>query len=87
MENYKIYFKKSAKKELEETPQPDLGRIIKKIEVLRHQPRIKGTEKLSGEDKYRLRQGNYRVIYSIHDAVKEIWIVKIAHRKDVYQKI
>jgi len=86
MENYRIYFKKSATKELEAIPQPDLGRIIKKIQMLSTQPRMSGTEKLSGDDKYRIRQGNYRVVYSIHDAKKEIWVFKIAHRREVYQK-
>lgn len=84
MANYNIYFKKSAKKELENLPQKELERIIKKIQSLANNPRDHGSEKLSGDKKYRIRQGNYRVIYSIEDISKEIWIFKIAHRKDVY---
>lgn len=87
MEKYDIYFKKSAKKELGEIVQPDLGRVIKKIALLEYHPRMMGSEKLSGDDKYRIRQGNYRVVYEIHDSAREIWIVKISHRKDVCREI
>ena len=87
MGNYNIYFKKSAKKELAEINSPDLERIIKKISLLHTNPRVPGCEKISGHDKYRIRQGNYRIVYIIQDDSREVHIYKIAHRKLVYKKI
>jgi mRNA interferase RelE/StbE len=87
MVNYKILFKKSAKKELEEMSTPDLQRIVKKISLLHGNPRPHGVEKISGHDKYQLRQGDYRIVYSIQDDSHEVWIYKIAHRKLVYKKM
>jgi len=84
---YKIFFRKSAAKELQKVPQPYLGRIIKRIQLLANNPRPAGSEKLSGNDKYRIRQGHYRIVYSIQDLELTIWIVKIGHRRDIYRKI
>ena len=87
MANYKIFFKKSVKKELYVLSKTDLQRVIKRIEQLAENPRPLGSEKLSGQEKYRIRQGNYRIIYSIQDHELHIWIVKIAHRKLVYRNL
>jgi len=84
---YKIYFKKSALKDIEKIPDKDLKRIIKKIETLSEDPRPPGHEKLSDQEKYRIRQGNYRIIYSIQDDKLTVWIIKVGHRRDVYQKL
>ncbi|NQT80155.1 MAG: type II toxin-antitoxin system RelE/ParE family toxin [Candidatus Aminicenantes bacterium] len=84
---YKIYFKKSVLKDIEKIPNKDLKRIIKKIETLSEDPRPLGHEKLSDQEKYRIRQGNYRIIYSIQDDKLTIWIIKVGHRRDVYQKL
>lgn len=83
--NYKIFFKKSAQKELDKIPKQDLQRIVKKIKTLEHDPRPVGSEKLSGQEKYRIRQGDYRIIYAINDDQVEVWVVKIAHRRLVYR--
>ena len=56
-----------------------------KIQHLASEPRPAGTDKLSGQEKYRLRQGNYRVLYSVDDARLAVTIVKIGHRRDVYR--
>jgi mRNA interferase RelE/StbE len=85
MAEYKIYFKRSAVKDLDTIPQKDLQRIIKRIELLKGNPRPPGCEKLSGQERYRIRQGNYRIIYSIQDDVLTVWVVKIGHRRDVYR--
>ena len=85
MEKYKLFFKKSVKKDLLTIPTKDLKRILKKIELLGYDPRPSGCEKLSGQEKYRLRQGAYRIIYSIQDYELTVWVVKIGHRKDVYK--
>lgn len=86
MANYKIKIKPSAKKELLKFPKKDLQRIIDKILLLSQNPRPTGCEKLSGEEKYRIRQGNYRIVYSIEDLELIVIVVKIGHRKDVYRK-
>lgn len=82
---YKIFFKKSVEKDFESIPRKDLIRILDRIETLAENPRLSGCEKLTGQDKYRLRQGSYRILYSIQDNVLTIWIVKVAHRKAVYR--
>lgn len=85
MVEYKIFFKKSVYKELSAIPRTDLQRILKKIDSLRSNPRPQGCEKLSHEERYRLRQGNYRIVYSIQNDVLTVWIIKVAHRKEVYR--
>lgn len=82
---YKIFVKKSVSKDLTNIPKKDVQKIIKKIQLLANDPRYKGCEKLSGEEKYRVRQGNYRIIYSIQDNELTVWVVKVGHRKEVYR--
>ncbi|MCD6101499.1 MAG: type II toxin-antitoxin system RelE/ParE family toxin [Candidatus Cloacimonetes bacterium] len=87
MDEYKIYFRQSVLKDIAKIPKRDLNRIIKRIESLSENPRPPGYEKLSGHKKYRIRQGNYRIIYSIQEMELTIWIVKIGHRRDIYRKL
>jgi mRNA interferase RelE/StbE len=84
MAKYKIEIKKSAVKELNDLPANDLKRIIQKIQNLTYEPRPPGCKKLTGEEKYRIRSGNYRILYIIEDDILIIYIVKIGHRRDVY---
>lgn len=86
MARYKIKIKSTAKKELSKLPKNDLKKVIRKIRSLSLNPRPSGCEKLSGEEKYRIRQGNYRIVYSIEDDRLIVVVVKIGHRKDVYKK-
>ncbi len=86
MANYKIFIKPSAAKELKRLPQKDLKRIISKIQSLSQEPRPQGCEKLSAQERYRLRQGNYRIVYSIEDEKLVVYVVKVAHRRDVYKR-
>jgi len=81
---YKIFFKKSVWKDFKSIPDKDLTKILACIEALGKNPRQSGCKKLSGQEKYRLRYGRYRIIYSIQDKELSIWIVKVGHRKDVY---
>jgi mRNA interferase RelE/StbE len=83
--SYKLLIKPSAGKEIEALPQQDRGRIVEKIASLAHAPRPPGCEKLSGHDQYRLRQGNYRILYEIHDLDLVVVVVKVGHRRDVYR--
>jgi len=85
MAAYKIFFKKSVWKDFESIPERDLKKILKRIEMLGDAPRPAGCEKLTGQERYRLRQGRYRILYSIQDDELTVWVVKIGHRKDVYR--
>ena len=87
MESYKVYFRKSAAKELEKLPKAALRKIIKKIERLSDEPRPAGCEKLSGQELYRVRQGDYRIVYSIQDNELTIWVIKVGHRKNIYKRL
>ena len=85
MAAYKIFFKKSVQKDFGSIPKKDLKRILSRIESLSEDPRPKGCEKLTGQERYRLRQGRYRIVYSIQDDELTVWVVKIGHRKDIYR--
>ena len=85
MAKYKLEIKKSALKEIEHLPKRELKAILEKIAFLTDDPRPYGYEKLSGEEKYRIRCGDYRILYSIEDEVLVVYIVKVGHRKDVYR--
>ena len=84
MARYNIEIKKSAGKELKKIKGKDQERIIQRIRGLARDPRPPGSKKLSGEEKYRIRQGNYRILYQIFDDIVLVVVVKIGHRRDVY---
>ena len=75
MASYSLLIKPSAVRELEELPAKDRHRIIARIQGLAGQPRPPNGEKLAGEEKYRLRQGDYRILYSVDDAAKDVTVV------------
>jgi mRNA interferase RelE/StbE len=85
MAEYKVYFKESVETDFREIPKRDIIKILQRIESLSRDPRPPGVEKLTGQDRFRLRQGNYRIIYSVQDKELTVWIVRIRHRKDVYR--
>ena len=85
MASYRIVFKKSVAKDLRQFPKKDIQRILKRIDSLKEDPRLAGAEKLSGDEKYRIRQGNYRILYMIEDEIITVTIVKVGHRRDVYR--
>jgi mRNA interferase RelE/StbE len=85
MAAYKIFFKKSVQKDLSFLPKNDLKKILSRIQNLGEDPRPAGCEKLTGQERYRLRQGRFRILYSIQDVELTVWIVKVGHRKDVYR--
>ena len=85
MANFDLLIKPSAGRTLEDLPRKDRTKISRKIQELARQPRPHGCEKLSGEEKYRIRQGNYRVVYAIDDDQRIVLVVKIGHRKEVYR--
>jgi mRNA interferase RelE/StbE len=73
MAAYRIFLKKSAAKELADLPKNDLRRIADRIAALADDPRPAGCEKLSGQERYRIRQGDYRIVYSIEDDIVVVW--------------
>ena len=85
MASYSLLIKTSAAKELEAAPRKDRVRLAERVASLALTPRPPGSEKLSGENKYRIRQGNDRILYVIDDAESTVTIVKIGHRRDVYR--
>jgi len=85
MASYSIFFKRSVRKNLQPLPKKDVIRIINRIRLLAYDPRPPGCEKLSGKEQYRLRQGVYRILYSIQDTELTVWVIKIAHRREVYR--
>jgi len=84
---YKITWKKSALKELKTLEKKVIRNIIQQIESLKVDPRPKGCKKIKGFYLlYRIRKGNYRIIYSIKDDQLIIEIIRIGHRKNIYHK-
>lgn len=84
MAKYKIFIKKSVANELENIPKKDLKHIVKRIQSLEENPRPRGSQKLSAQERYRIRQGNYRIVYSIQDKELAVQIFKIGHRREIY---
>jgi mRNA interferase RelE/StbE len=82
---YSLGIKRSAAKELDELSRQDRRRVVERIRELAVDARPRGCEKLSGEEKYRIRQGNLRILYEINDTLEAVTIVKIGHRRDVYR--
>jgi mRNA interferase RelE/StbE len=85
--SYNVFIKRSAAKEIEAIARKsDRQRIVRRIAALRQEPRPPGAEKLAGaSDRYRIRQGNFRIVYSIADRELVVWVVKVGHRRDVYR--
>ncbi len=83
--SYSILIERTAQKSLAKIAQPDQDRIIQAIRSLAENPRPPRVKKLSGRDAWRIRIGNYRVIYEIHDEELRILVVVIGHRRDIYR--
>ncbi|RLK51498.1 mRNA interferase RelE/StbE [Alkalispirillum mobile] len=86
MASYKLVFRRSVAKDLRSIPNRDVNRILQRIEALRADPRPQGSEKLSGQPRYRIRQGRYRILYQIEDDVLVVTVVKVGHRRHVYRR-
>lgn len=86
MGKFSLVFKKSVAKDLQGIPKKDVSRLLKCFEALAEDPRGKGCEKLSGQERYRLRQGLYRIVYEIQDDVLVVIVVKVGHRRDIYRR-
>ena len=85
MGRYRLVFKKSVAKDLRDIPKKDVTRILKRLDSITEDPRGSGCERLSGQDRYRIRQGVYRIIYEIQDDVLIVTVVRVGHRREVYR--
>ena len=87
MGRFSVLLKASALEEIEAiSRKKDRQRIVRSIEGLADDPRPRGCQKLSGQDRYRVRQGEYRIVYSVEDEELIVFVVKVGHRKDVYRE-
>jgi mRNA interferase RelE/StbE len=85
MESYKIFIKKSAAGELAKIPSKDLEKIVRRVRDLEQIPRPPGCRKISGKDRYRLRQGGYRIVYAVDDSRHIVEVYKIGNRREIYR--
>lgn len=85
MASYELLYKKSVAKDPPSIPKKEVARILRRVESLRDDPRPPGSEKLSGQERYRVRRGVYRIIYEVTDEALIVTVVKVAHRKSVYK--
>ncbi len=85
MASYRVLLKRSVLKDLEPLPARDRVRVMERIGALADDPRPRGCEKLSALERYRLRVGDYRIVYAIEDAELVAWVVRVGHRRDVYR--
>ena len=84
---YELKYKASVAKELRQLPKPQLKRVVRRIQELVKVPRAVGCTKLQGRDNiYRVRKGDYRIIYTINDSTVTVLVIKAGHRKDVYER-
>jgi mRNA interferase RelE/StbE len=86
MARYRLVSKKSVAKDLRGIPKRDVARILRCFEALAEDPRAAGCEKLSGQERYRVRQGAYRIGYEIDDNDNVVVVVKVGHRRALYVK-
>lgn len=85
MASFEVIYQRSVSKDLQRIPTRDIARILSRIEALASEPRPRGVEKLSGQQRYRIRQGAYRILYEVRDGESLVVVVKIGHRRDVYR--
>jgi mRNA interferase RelE/StbE len=87
MARYELRFKASVAKDLRGLPRADVQRVLQRIDALRDDPRGPGCEKLAAAgEHYRVRQGRYRIVYGIDDAVLVVEVVRVGHRREVYRE-
>ena len=82
---YKVGFKRDARRELFHVPGRDLRRLLNRIRTLRKSPRPPGCKKLESTELYRVRQGDWRIVYAVADRVRTVTILKIGNRREVYR--
>jgi len=86
MAGYRILFNRSAVDELEKIPRKEIGKVVGRIRGLEENPRPPGSQKLSAPERYRIQQGDYRIVYAVDDEKKVVQIFKIGHRSEIYRQ-
>ena len=86
MASYSVRITRSAEKEVARLPAAIRRLVVSRIQALATDPRPHGSQKLADDDKYRIRQGNYRIVYTIQDAIVTVTVVRVAHRSDAYRR-
>lgn len=86
MDGYRLLIKKAVFKDIKDVPAEDLERIDERIRALKSDPRPVGCQKLTLEERYRIRSGDYRIVYGIDDKERIVRILKIGHRREVYRQ-
>jgi len=86
MASYRLTFKNSVTKDFRSIPKDDVARILMRIKALADEPRPMGSEKLSGKERFRVRQGVYRIVYEIQNEELVIVVVRVGHRREVYRE-
>jgi len=85
MGRFRLLFRKSVGKDLHGIPKKDVARILRRFNALTDERRGPGSEEVSGQERYRVCQGAYRIIYEIRDDALEVVVVRVGHRRDVYR--
>ena len=83
--SYELFIERRAQKQLAKIPEPDRGRIVAAVGGLAEEPRPSGVEKLTGREAWRIRVGDYRIIYEIHDQKLMVLVVALGHRREIYR--
>ncbi len=87
MASYKVEISKSVrKKDLLSIPKPDIAKIVKRIESLADNPFPEGAIRLKGREEWRIRQGDYRILYVVEHEIVTVFIIKVGHRREIYRK-
>lgn len=84
---YKIELRRDSQKALDKLPRSDFDAVIKAIQELAQSPRPRGIEKIKSSGLWRIRQGDYRIVYFIQDETKTVTIVRLGHRRDIYRSL
>jgi mRNA interferase RelE/StbE len=86
MDRYAVEVAPRVWDDLKKLPKADVRRIVARLEKLRDDPRPPGAEKLKGSDEYRVRQGDYRIVYTVHDVIRLVRVARVGNRRDVYRR-
>lgn len=85
MADYSVRLSRTAAKELDRLPQAIADTLLEAIQGLAHNPRPHGVKKLKGREGFRIRRGDYRIIYDIHNRELVVQVIAVGHRKEIYE--
>lgn len=82
---YSVRLSRTGERDLRALPKQEIVRLLRRLEQLAAQPRPSGAKKLKGEEAYRVRQGDYRIVYEVQDEARVVIVYRIRHRREVYR--